>query len=176
MIPSIFLFHTALDPVAIVWFSRNKIVKIKEIVISNPKFSAEQRVAVKYPDAKLSTCKKVIQISEIIKNYCKGENEEFDLEMFDFSQISKFRKDVYLTLFKTKRGETLSYGELALRSGYPGAARAVGTSMKSNPFPFVIPCHRVIKSDGSLGGFFGAEEMKRLLIQLESGKITPYRV
>jgi len=171
MIPSIFLFHTALEPVAIVWFKNNKQIKIKEIVISNPKFSAEQRVAVKYPDSNFSTCGKVNQLAEKIENCCQGKNEEFDLEMFDFSQIPRFRKDVYFTLFKTKRGETLSYGELALISGYPKAARAVGTAMKNNPFPFVIPCHRVIKSDGRLGGFFGAEEMKRKLIELESGKI-----
>jgi methylated-DNA-[protein]-cysteine S-methyltransferase len=173
---SVFIFHTDFDSVAIVWFKNNKQIKIKEVVISNPKFSAEQRVAVKYPDSNFSTCEKVTQLAEKIKNYCQGKNEEFSLDIFDFSQISEFRKNVYLTLFKTKRGETLSYGELALISGYPKAARAVGTAMKNNPFPFVIPCHRVIKSDGSLGGFFGAEEMKRKLIQLESGKIIPHRV
>lgn len=167
MIPSIFLFKTDFDSVAIVWFSKNKIVKIKEIVITSPKFSAEQRVVVKYPDASFSTCEKVTQLTEKIKNYCHGKNEEFSLDIFDFSQIQKFRKDVYFALFKTKRGETLSYGELALISGYPKAARAVGTAMKNNPFPFVIPCHRVIKSDGSLGGFFGAEEMKKKLIEME---------
>jgi methylated-DNA-[protein]-cysteine S-methyltransferase len=167
MIPSIFLFSTDFDSVAIVWFRKNKSVKIKEIVITNPEFSAEQRVAVKYQASNFSTCEKVTQLAEIIKNYCQGKNEEFDLDIFDFDEIPKFRKDVYLSLFKTKRGETLSYGELALISGYPGAARAVGTAMKNNPFPFIIPCHRVIKSDGSLGGFFGAEEMKRLLIEKE---------
>ncbi|HSW61457.1 MAG TPA: MGMT family protein [bacterium] len=171
MIPSIFLFSTDFDSVAIVWKKVSGTVKILEIMITNPKLSAEQRVAVKYFQSSISACEKVTQLSEKIKNYCRGKNEEFNLEMFDFSQIPKFRKRVYLTLFKTKRGETLSYGELASRSGYPGAARAVGTAMKNNPFPFIIPCHRVIKSDGSLGGFFGAEEMKRKLIQLESGKI-----
>jgi len=170
MTPSIYLFSTDFDSVAIVWKKVCSTVKIVEIMVTNPKLSAEQRVAVKYPDARLSACEKVTQLSEKIKNYCRGKNEEFDLEMFDFSQIPRFRKDVYLTLFKTKRGETLSYGELASRSGYPGAARAVGTAMKNNPFPFVIPCHRVIKSDGSLGGFFGAEEMKKKLIEMERSK------
>jgi len=171
MIPSIFLFSTDFDSVAIVWKKVCSTVKIVEIMITNPKHSAEHRVAVKYPDARLSTCKKVTQLSEKIENYCQGKNEEFSLDIFDFSQIPKFRKDVYFALFKTKRGETLSYSELALISGYPKAARAVGTAMKNNPFPFIIPCHRVIKSDGRLGGFFGAEEMKRKLIELESGKI-----
>jgi len=167
-IPSVFLFHTDFGSVAVVWFGKKNDVKIKEIIISNPQFSAEQRVAVKHPFSNFSTCEKVTHIAEKIKKYCQGKNERFDLDMLDFEGIPKFRKDVYLSLFKTKRGETLSYGELAMISGYPLAARAVGTAMKNNPFPFVIPCHRVIKSDGSLGGFFGAEEMKRKLIEMES--------
>ena len=167
IIPSVFLFHTDLDSVAIVWFLKDGAVKIREIIISNPQFSAEQRVVSKHPFSNFSECKDVTQISEKIKRYCQGKNEKFAFDMLDFEGIPKFRKDVYLTLFKTKRGETLSYGELAMISGYPLAARAVGTAMKNNPFPFVIPCHRVIRSDGTLGGFFGAEEMKRKLICLE---------
>ncbi len=167
IIPLVFLFHTDLDSVAIVWFLKDGAVKIMEIIISNPQFSAEQRVAVRYPFSNFSGCKKVIQLSEKIKRYCQGKNEKFALDMFDFEGIPKFRKDVYFALFKTERGETLSYGELAIISGYPFAARAVGTAMKNNPFPFVIPCHRVIRSDGSLGGFFGAEEIKKKLIEME---------
>jgi methylated-DNA-[protein]-cysteine S-methyltransferase len=170
IIPLIFLFNTDLDSVAIVWFGEKNGVKIKEIIISNPQFSAEQRVAVKYPFSNFSTCKSVVQLSDKIKKYCEGKNEKFNLDMLDFDGIPKFRKDVYFTLFNTKRGETLSYGELAMISGYPRAARAVGTAMKNNPFPFVIPCHRVIKSDGSLGGFFGAEDMKRKLIDMENSR------
>lgn len=171
MIPSIFLFKTDLGSVAIVWKKVNGIVKIVEIEITGPKLSAEQRVAVKYPQSSISTCGKVTQLSEKIKRYCQGKNEEFTLEMFDFNGIPKFRKDVYHALFNTKRGETLSYGELALISGYPGAARAVGTAMKNNPFPLIVPCHRVIKSDGSLGEFFGAEGMKKKLIEMEKHRI-----
>jgi methylated-DNA-[protein]-cysteine S-methyltransferase len=164
---NIHLFNTVYGSVAIVWKNRNGVVKVKEIMISNPEFSSEQRVAVKYPDASLKSCAKVSQLAGNIVEYCNGENVEFQLDLLDFEGIPQFRKIVYLTLFKTKRGETISYGELAARSGYYQAARAVGTAMKNNPFPFIIPCHRVIKSDGSLGGFFGAEEMKELLIEKE---------
>ncbi|HPS31515.1 MAG TPA: MGMT family protein [bacterium] len=163
----IHFFNTVYGSVAIVWKNRNGVVKVKEIMISNSQFSAEQRVAVKYPDASLKSCTKVSQLTENIVKYCNGENVEFKLDLLDLEEIPQFRKKVYNTLFKTKRGETLSYGELAYRSGYPGAARAVGTAMKNNPFPFIIPCHRVIRSDGSLGGFFGAEEMKKKLIEKE---------
>ncbi|MGI6393605.1 MAG: methylated-DNA--[protein]-cysteine S-methyltransferase [bacterium] len=167
MILSAYLFNTDLDSVAIVWHKAKGKVKIKEIIISSPKYSAEQSLLVRYPDSTFSLSKEIELLAEKIKRYCKGEKESFSLELYDFTEIKKFRKDVYLTLYETKRGEKISYGELALRAGYPGAARAVGTAMKNNPFPFVIPCHRVIKSDGSIGGFFGAEEMKEKLLKME---------
>lgn len=163
----IHLFNTIHGSVAIVWFKRQGAVKIKEIVISNPELSAEQRVAVKYPEMFPESCAEVAELAKKIQDYCKGKPVEFSQDMLDLTEVPEFRKKVYLTLFRTKRGETLSYGELAQRSGYPRAARAVGTAMKNNPFPFIIPCHRVIRSDGSLGGFFGAEEMKELLIEKE---------
>lgn len=166
-IEGIYFLNTVYGSVAIVWKNRNGVVKVKEIMISNPEFSSEQRVAVKYPDSSLKSCDKVLQLAENIIKYCDGKNVEFQLDLLDFEGIPEFRKKVYLTLFKTKRGETISYGEIAARSGYYQAARAVGTAMKNNPFPFMIPCHRVIRSDGSLGGFFGAEEMKELLIEKE---------
>ena len=136
-------------------------------MISIPGTSVEQRVAVNYPDVVPGLCEETKQLSEKIKKYCKGKPVEFTLDDLDFDGIPEFRVKVYRKLFETKRGETLSYGELAGLAGYYGAARAVGTAMKNNPFPFIIPCHRVIKADGSYGKFFGAEELKKRLIEEE---------
>ena len=63
--------------------------------------------------------------------------------------------------------ETISYGELARRAGKEGAARAAGQALAANPVPLLVPCHRVICADGSLGGFAGGLEMKRRLLELE---------
>ena len=70
------------------------------------------------------------------------------------------------------RGETLSYGELAAKVGNPGAARAVGTVMSSNPLPLVIPCHRVLGAGGCLGGYSARQgvAMKRRLLEMEGVK------
>ena len=65
------------------------------------------------------------------------------------------------------RGETRSYAWIAKRIGKPGAVRAVGTACGANPVPIVVPCHRVIASDGSLGGFGGGLAMKKRLLRLE---------
>ena len=64
-------------------------------------------------------------------------------------------------------GQTLTYGEIAALAGNPGAHRAAGTAVGSNPVPIVVPCHRVIRSGGELGNYGGGPEMKRFLLELE---------
>ena len=84
------------------------------------------------------------------------------------TNITEFQRRVYLELLNVPRGETISYGELARRIGC-GSAQAVGQALKRNPFAPVVPCHRVIAKDGSIGGFDGQrtgekiEKKKRLL-------------
>ena len=76
----------------------------------------------------------------------------------------------------------MTYGGLAARMGVPGGARAVGNAMAGNPFPLVVPCHRVIRGDGSLGGFGGGLKMKRALLEMEGvrfdsrGRVLPEHV
>lgn len=83
-------------------------------------------------------------------------------------RLSKFSKIVLQTLFSQVRyGEWISYSKLAQISGSPHAARAVGQIMKNNPWPFIIPCHRVLSKDKSLGGFSAGLEMKRYLLGIE---------
>ena len=78
-----------------------------------------------------------------------------------------FQRAVWQALLKIPRGRTISYGELARRVGRPGAARAVGQAVGSNPVPILVPCHRVVASDGTLGGFGGGLPMKRTLLRQE---------
>ncbi len=75
---------------------------------------------------------------------------------------------VYRALMAVPYGTTISYGELAIQAGYPGAARAVGSAMRRNPLPLLVPCHRVIKADGTLGQFTGGVELKRRLLAIEN--------
>ncbi len=81
---------------------------------------------------------------------------------------SAFQRQVWAELVKVGYGETVSYGELARRLGKSNAAsRAVGTANGANPIPIVIPCHRVVGSDGSLTGYAGGLTRKRILLELE---------
>lgn len=78
-----------------------------------------------------------------------------------------FQIKVWLALLDLGAGQTISYGELARKVGKPSAARAVGNACGKNPIPFIIPCHRVIAGDGSLGGFSGPMKVKKQLLVME---------
>ena len=105
-----------------------------------------------------------------IVEYFSYERRKFNIKI-DLSLLTDFQKNVLETCSKLEFGETVSYGELALRSGYPKAGRAVGSAMSKNPIPIVIPCHRVIAASGKIGGYTGGLHKKRLLLKLENIEI-----
>ncbi len=95
-------------------------------------------------------------IEKEIIAYYKGTCVDFRRTKVCFDGLTEFQQGVLTTLRNVTYGKTISYGELAKLSGCPRGARAIGTVMAKNPLPLIIPCHRVIKSDGSLGYFSGA--------------------
>lgn len=88
-------------------------------------------------------------------------------EKLDLTGYTDFEKKVYAALRKVPAGSVVTYAGLAKRAGYPGAARAVGTAMKKNRLPIVIPCHRVVPAVGGLGRYSAGVRWKRLLLALE---------
>lgn len=98
--------------------------------------------------------------------YFAGERHDFELPL-DWSLISGFNRQVLRELTTVPYGAVVGYGDLARRVGQPGAAQAVGMAMGANPLPVVVPCHRVVESDGGIGGFGGGVETKRQLLALE---------
>jgi methylated-DNA-[protein]-cysteine S-methyltransferase len=97
--------------------------------------------------------------------YFAGELESFDLQLAP--QGTPFQLGVWRSLCEIPFGQTISYGELASRIGNPKASRAVGLANGSNPIPIVIPCHRVIGSNGKLTGYGGGLPIKEKLLALE---------
>lgn len=85
----------------------------------------------------------------------------------DLSGLTPFQKKVYSVLRQVPPGEVITYGELAKRAGYPGAARAVGSAMKRNRLPLVIPCHRVIPASGGFGEYSAGKGWKKMLLEME---------
>jgi methylated-DNA-[protein]-cysteine S-methyltransferase len=98
-------------------------------------------------------------------SYFAGQLETFDLPLAPAG--TPFQQKVWRELCKIPYGETISYGELARRIGNPNASRAVGLANGSNPIPIVIPCHRVIGSNGKLTGYGGGLAIKETLLALE---------
>ena len=122
-------------------------------------FDAEPRGA-RAPDEVLDQAER--QLSE----YFDGTRTEFDLPLA--SEGSEFQKKVWAELRRIPYGDTATYGDIARRLGYePVIARAVGVANASNPLPIVVPCHRVIGSDGKLTGYAGGIDRKRALLDME---------
>ncbi len=101
-----------------------------------------------------------------LEEYFRGKRKHFSIPLR--TNLSIFQAAVLDEVLKIPYGEVISYRDLAIRVGKPGAARAVGLALGKNPIPIFIPCHRVIGSDGRLTGFVGGLDWKRYLINLES--------
>ena len=102
--------------------------------------------------------------------YFAGENPELRLPKgwgFDWEAVGDFRARVYKEVARIPPGRTRSYSEIAEQVGSPRAARAVGTAMATNPFAPIVPCHRVVRADGTLGGYGGGLPLKRKMLRFE---------
>ena len=102
-----------------------------------------------------------------LEQYARGERIIFN-DNLDFSSATPFERAVWKATRAIPYGETRSYEWIAQRVGKPGAARAVGQALKCNPFPIIVPCHRVIGKDGSLTGFSCGIDVKKHLLDMEA--------
>jgi len=106
-------------------------------------------------------------VAREIEDYFAGRRHTFDLPL-DLQLARGFRRDVLTHLRDIAYGATASYSAVAAAAGRPTAVRAVGTACAVNPLPIVIPCHRVVRSDGSIGAYLGGVAAKQALLSLES--------
>ena len=105
-----------------------------------------------------------------LRNYLEGELVDFP-DKLDLTEATNFQRSVWQVTRTIPYAKTRSYAWVANQSGLPRAARAVGHALGRNPLPIVVPCHRIIGSDGSLGGFSGGVETKKYLLRLESAHV-----
>jgi O-6-methylguanine DNA methyltransferase len=106
-----------------------------------------------------------------LRDYLAGKRDDFDLQ-YDISWVTPFRRKVLQACARIPRGQVATYADLARRIGSPRAFRAVGRTMATNPIPIVIPCHRVVGTNGSLTGFGGGLDMKIRLLALEGAALV----
>lgn len=104
-----------------------------------------------------------------LDEYFSGRRREFDLPV-DLELVGGFRRDVLDRLRQIPFGSTATYAAIAASVGNPGAVRAVGTACARNPVPLIVPCHRVVRSDGTIGNYRGGTAAKHALLAMESSR------
>lgn len=111
----------------------------------------------------------VAQAIEAVSALLAGTRTDLTAVALDLAQLPEFNRRVYAVARAIPPGETLTYGEVAVRIGEPGAAREVGTALGQNPIPIIVPCHRVLAAGGKTGGFSapGGAETKRRMLAIE---------
>jgi methylated-DNA-[protein]-cysteine S-methyltransferase len=112
----------------------------------------------------------VLNLCKVMKLYFKGVPVKTPWKFLDLGGLTPLQRAVLETVAEVPRGEVRSYGEIAAQVGHPRASRFIGTTLAQNPFPIFIPCHRIVRTDGSLGGFSGGTDLKKRMLALEKRK------
>jgi methylated-DNA-[protein]-cysteine S-methyltransferase len=140
---------------------------IFRVLISKGRVTALRRLDSLFPDTVPSSCAEVDGVADGIVAFLEGEEVEFSLEIARMDLCSPFQERVLRAESGIPRGRVSTYQRIARHIGTAAAARAVGSALASNPFPVMVPCHRAVRADGTLGGYQGGLRMKRSLLEME---------
>ena len=158
---------TPFGPVALLWSELRGRPTVFRVLLSQPCLSVADRTAALYPGARPGSCREIDRLAASIHAFLEGQAIVFPLRVAALSTCPTFQRSVLRAEHAIPRGRVSSYGLIAGQLGDCHAARAVGNALATNPFPIIVPCHRAVKSDGSLGGFQGGPAMKRALLERE---------
>jgi methylated-DNA-[protein]-cysteine S-methyltransferase len=163
---------TAFGPVAIVWRKTPAGPRVRQVFLTRGGLRAAGAVRAVYPEARQLSSRPIAGLGKRIARFLSGAAITFDLGMVDLEACGEFQRRVLLAEHGIPRGRVSTYGRIARHLGLGRASRAVGTALARNPFPIIIPCHRAVRSDGSLGGYQGGPAMKRALLAMEGVEFT----
>ena len=151
----------------IVWRETRSGPLITRILLTKPDKAANFRTMRIFKETINGSCLEIDSLCSDIEAYLAGDRICFSLELLNLQSCTVFQQSVLKTQHTVPYGSVTTYGRIAAEIGKPGAAQAVGNALAANPFPIVIPCHRTIQSNGSIGGFQGGYELKKALLELE---------
>ena len=120
-----------------------------------------------FPGSKEASCSEIDKLAGKIEAFLNGEEISFTLDLAQMDACPRFQQSVLRAEHQVPHGSVATYRSVAEYLLRPKAARAVGNALAKNPFPIIVPCHRAIRSDGSLGGYQGGAPMKRALLEAE---------
>jgi len=158
---------SALNGISIKWSYLGSKPMINRILLTSPQNRNCPFPGHGSPVPVEKSCPEVATLLGQLIEFIDGADIRFSLDLLRLDRCSDFQRKVLITEFSIPRGRVSSYSLLARHLDLPGGSRAVGTALSTNPFPLVIPCHRVVRSDGSLGGYQGGLAMKRTLLEKE---------
>ncbi|OGP88956.1 MAG: hypothetical protein A2031_02460 [Deltaproteobacteria bacterium RBG_19FT_COMBO_43_11] len=155
------------EEIGLVWQNVCGKPQVEYIYLPKQKKKLKNKIIRDYPQINKTPLKISCGIGDRIAKLYLGQKENVDLSYLNLSKLTNFSAKVLEQTSKIPRGKVESYSGLAAKLGKNRAARAVGTVLANNPFPIIIPCHRVVRADGSLGGFGGGLKMKKELLERE---------
>jgi len=140
--------------------------KLIELDIStDSEYEIRKELITRYPDA-VNSSETFRMTHLLLDRYLRGQKLDFDIDV-DISREGEFTRNILTELRKVPYGQVISYSRLAKKAGYKNAARATGQACGRNPVPIIIPCHRVIREDGTIGGFGLGLKLKERLLAIE---------
>ncbi len=161
------IFDLNLGPVGLVWRDE-RLPRLSGVILPEDRLSTAGLIEQSFPGAGPRTHAAIDKIGRALREYDAGKEGKFAVSALDLEHWSAFYRSVWMACASIPRGKVSTYGRLAAAIASPRAARAVGTALGKNPFPLIIPCHRVVQADGGLGGFSaGGPAVKRRLLERE---------
>jgi methylated-DNA-[protein]-cysteine S-methyltransferase len=165
------LFDTAVGRCGVAWSVRG----VAGVQLPEARESATRaRLVRRYPGAhETSPSGHIQQVIDGIAGLLRGEKRDFSAVVLDMEGVPQFHQEVYAVARTIPAGATLAYGDIATRLGDRSAARRVGEAMGQNPFPIIVPCHRVLAAGGKVGGFSaaGGVTTKLRLLEIEGAQV-----
>jgi methylated-DNA-[protein]-cysteine S-methyltransferase len=158
---------TIFGDVGIVWRVQGGDATVVRIFLPARDKATEDLILRSFPGAVRRSREAPKRVARIIQDVAAGREVSFSENILDMLLCGEFQRRVLRRLMRIPRGRVSTYGRIAEKSGASRGARAVGNALAMNPYPIIIPCHRVIRSDGSLGGFGGGLKMKKDLLVME---------
>ena len=128
------------------------------------------RIVRTYGPGVLPDARRADPVARELDQYFAGKRKTFDVAV-DLSPLTDFQRRILGATARVPFGDVSTYAKVAAKAGSEKASRAAGQALGSNPIPIVVPCHRILASDGSLGGYSGGLEAKRVLLQFERGAV-----
>jgi len=161
------IMNVGREKIGLVWDDDGGKPKIGKIYLPDFKQDLRNKIVQDFPDVIKTPRRMPGGIDELVAGLYEGKALKFDLSCLKWAGLSDFSVKVLRQTCKIPRGKVATYSGLASKTGSARAARAVGTVMANNPFPIVIPCHRVVRAGGFPGRYGGGTDMKKQLLEKE---------